>query len=78
MEDYNKLLKLLTDGLVIRVEAKKQELRSSGVSEDKLDDEITVLLLADLQQKQLLESSALNKVLETAVRMISFQSHFSP
>jgi len=42
---------------------KRAQLLSNGIDEDKLQDEISVLLMADLQQKQAVETNAVGNVL---------------
>ena len=56
-------MKLLSDALVLQIEMKRAQLLSNGIDEDKLQDEISVLLMADLQEKQTTESSAVGNVL---------------
>lgn len=56
-------MKLLSDALVLQIESKRAQLLSKGVDEDKLQDEISVLLMADLQEKQTTESNAVGNVL---------------
>ncbi|XP_032219683.2 trichohyalin [Nematostella vectensis] len=55
--------KLLHNALLLRMESRKQLLTEQGVPEDKLKDEVSVALLADLQEKQQSENSAMSKVL---------------
>ena len=58
-----KHMELLTDALVLQIESKRVQLLSNEVDEDKLQDEISVLLMADLQEKQTTESNAVGNVL---------------
>lgn len=62
-ESRAKHTKLLSDALVLQIEIKRAQLLSNGIDEDKLQDEISVLLMADLQQKQAVESNAVGNVL---------------
>ena len=54
---------MLQSALALLVESKKQELMENGVSDDKLQNEVAVALLADLQEKQTCENNAMSKVL---------------
>lgn len=56
-------LKFLQDVLVLQIENKREQLLTQGVNEDKLQDEISVALMADLQEKQVTESTAMTNVL---------------
>lgn len=56
-------LKFLQDALVLQIENKRAQLLTQGVNEDKLQDEISVALMADLQEKQTTESTAMTNVL---------------
>ena len=67
-------MKLLTDALVLQIENKRAQLLTQGVNEDNLQDEISVALMADLQEKQMTESSAMNNVLGDKVS----QGHRQP
>lgn len=62
-ESRAKHTKLLSDALVLQIEMKRAQLLSNGIDEDKLQDEISVLLMADLQQKQAVETNAVGNVL---------------
>ena len=62
-ESRAKHMKLLSDALVLQIEMKREQLLSNGIDEDKLQDEISVLLMADLQEKQSAESNAVGNVL---------------
>lgn len=64
-ESRAKHIKLLSDALVLQIESKRAQLLSKGIDEDKLQDEISVLLMADLQEKQTSESNAVGNVLGT-------------
>ena len=64
-ESRAKHIKLLSDALVLQIESKRAQLLSKGIDEDKLQDEISVLLMADLQEKQSSESNAVGNVLGT-------------
>ena len=56
-------MKLLIDAVVLQIENKRVELLTQGVDEDKLGEEISVALMADLQEKQMTETNAMNNVL---------------
>ena len=56
-------MKFLMDAVVLQIENKRVELLTQGVDEDKLGEEISVALMADLQEKQLTETNAMNSVL---------------
>ena len=56
-------MKLLKDALVLQIENKRAQLLTQSVDEDKLQEEISVVLMADLQQKQMTESNAMSNVL---------------
>jgi len=56
-------MKFLKDALVLQIENKRAQLLTQGVDEDKLQDEISVTLMADLQEKQMTESNAMSNVL---------------
>lgn len=62
-ESRAKHMELLSDALVLQIEMKRAQLLSNGFDEDKLQDEISVLLMADLQKKQTTESNAVGNVL---------------
>lgn len=61
-------MKFLQDVLVLQIENKRAQLLTQGVNEDKLQDEISVALMADLQEKQMTESTAMSNVLADKVR----------
>ena len=63
-------MKLLSGALVLQIEMKRAQLLSNGVDEDKLQDEISVLLMADLQEKQSTESNAVGNVLSDKVSQV--------
>ena len=56
-------MKFLKDALVLQIENKRAQLLTQGIDEDKLQEEISVALMADLQQKQMTESNAMGNVL---------------
>ena len=58
---------LLTDGLVLRVEALKKELTAKGYPPEKLSDEVSIIMLADLQEKQKSETNAMCTVIADKV-----------
>ena len=63
-------MKLLSDALVLQIEMKRAQLLSDGMDENKLQDEISVLLMADLQEKQTTESNAVGNVLGDKVSQV--------
>ena len=56
-------MKFLMDAVVLQIENKRAELLTQDVDEDKLGEEISVALMADLQEKQMTETNAMNNVL---------------
>ena len=66
-------MKFLSDALVLQIEMKRAQLLSNGVDEDKLQDEISVLLMADLQEKQSTESNAVANVLSDKVSQVEIR-----
>lgn len=60
-------MELLQSGLILLVESKRQELQAQGVPEDKLNADVAVILMADLQEKQACENNAMSKVLTEKV-----------
>lgn len=66
-------MKFLSDALVLQIEMKRAQLLSNGVDEDKLQDEISVLLMADLQEKQSTESNAVANVLSDKVSQVEMR-----
>lgn len=71
-------MKFLMDAVVLQIENKRAELLTQGVDEDKLGEEISVALMADLQEKQMTETNAMNSVLGDKVsQSVDFSSfHF--
>ena len=63
-------MKFLMDALVLQIENKRAELLTQGVDEDKLGEEISVALMADLQEKQMTETNAMNSVLGDKVSQV--------
>lgn len=72
-ESRAKHMKLLSDALVLQIEMKREQLLSNGTDEDKLQDEISVLLMADLQEKQSTESNAVGNVLGDKVSQVEMR-----
>ena len=65
------------DAVVLQVENKRAELLTQGVDEDKLGEEISVALMADLQEKQMTETNAMNSVLVDKVsQSVDFSSFY--
>lgn len=63
-------MKFLMDAVVLQIENKRADLLTQGVDEDKIEEEISVALMADLQEKQMTESNAMNSVLEEKVSKV--------
>lgn len=62
-----KLTALLKDGVVLKALNVKDELSKKNVPESSVNDEMSILLLADLQEKQTTESRAVENILEERV-----------
>ena len=62
-----KLLRILKDGIVLKVMNVKEELTGKNVPETNLKDELSVMLVADLQEKQSTESRAVENILAEKV-----------
>lgn len=72
-------MKFLMDAVVLQIENKRVELLTQGVDEDKLGEEISVALMADLQEKQMTETNAMNNVLGDKVsQSVDFSSFCFP
>ena len=72
-------MKFLMDAVVLQIENKRAELLTQGVDEDKLGEEISVALMADLQEKQMTETNAMNSVLGDKVsQSVDFSSFYFP
>ena len=72
-------MKFLMDAVVLQIENKRTELLTQGVDEDKLGEEISVALMADLQEKQMTETNAMNSVLGDKVsQSVDFSSFYFP
>lgn len=70
-------MKFLMDAVVLQIENKRAELLTQGVDEDKLGEEISVALMADLQEKQMTETNAMNSVLGDKVsQSVDFSSFY--
>lgn len=70
-------MKFLMDAVVLQVENKRAELLTQDVDEDKLGEEISVALMADLQEKQMTETNAMNSVLGDKVsQSVDFSSFY--
>ena len=70
-------MKFLMDAVVLQIENKRVELLTQGVDEDKLGEEISVALMADLQEKQMTETNAMNYVLGDKVsQSVDFSSFY--
>ena len=62
-----KLLRILKDGIVLKVLNMKEELSSRSVSESHVKTELSVMLMANLQEKQHTESRAVENILAEKV-----------
>ena len=62
-----KLLRILKDGIVLKVLNVKEELSGGNVSESNLKDALGVMLVANLQEKQSTESRAVENILAEKV-----------
>ena len=62
-----KLLRILKDGIVLKVMNVKEELTGKNVPESNLKDELSVMLVANLQEKQNTESRAVENILAEKV-----------
>ena len=62
-----KLLRILKDGIVLKVMNVKEELAGKNVPESNLKDELSVMLVANLQEKQNTESRAVENILAEKV-----------
>ena len=70
-------MKFLMDAVVLQIENKRAELLTQGVDEDKLGEEISVAVMADLQEKQMTETNAMNSVLGDKVsQRVDFSSFY--
>ena len=70
-------MKFLMDAVVLQIENKRAELLTQGVDEDKIEEEISVALMADLQEKQMTETNAMNSVLgEKVSKSVDFSSFY--
>ena len=58
-----KLMRILKDGIVLKVLNVKEELSDGNVLESNLKDELAVMLVANLQEKQSTESRAVENIL---------------
>jgi hypothetical protein len=62
-----KLLRILKDGIVLKVLNVNEELSSRSVSESHVKNELSVMLMANLQEKQHTESRAVENILAEKV-----------
>ena len=62
-ESRAKHTNLLKEALVLHIETKRAQLLTQGVDEEKLQEEISVLIMADLQEKQMTENNAVANIL---------------
>lgn len=56
-------MNFLKEALVLHIETKRAQLLTQGVDEEKLQEEISVLIMADLQEKQMTENNAVANIL---------------
>ena len=61
---------MLMDGLTLRVEKLKKDLLAKGYPTDKLSEEVSIIMLADLQEKQKSETNAMCTVISEKVRFL--------
>ena len=61
---------ILLDGLVLRAEGMKKELLAKGYPPEKLAEEVSIILLADLQEKQTSETNAMCNVISDKVGVL--------
>ncbi len=66
---------MLIKALILKSEEMKNNLMADGVSHESIPGEISVLLLADLQEKQNSENNAINTVIDEKVK-VTFISIF--
>ena len=64
--------KVLRDGMVLVMVGKKKELLEK-VEADKLNEEVAILIMADLQERQTTEDNALMQALAQTVRYFLFK-----
>ncbi len=62
-----KLMRILKDGIVLKVLNVKEELSENNVPESNMKNELGVMLVADLQEKQNTESRAVENILAEKV-----------
>ncbi|RMX39987.1 hypothetical protein pdam_00022972 [Pocillopora damicornis] len=62
-ESRAKHMNFLKEALVLHIETKRAQLLTQGVDEEKLQEEISVLIMADLQEKQMTENNAVANIL---------------
>ena len=62
-----KLMRILKDGIVLKVLNVKEELTGKNIPEPSLKDELGVMLVANLQEKQNTESRAVENILAEKV-----------
>lgn len=62
-----KLLRILKDGIVLKVQNVKEELSGENIADSKWKDEVGVMLVANLQEKQSTESRAVENILAEKV-----------
>ena len=63
---------ILRDGIVLKVLNLKEQLSAKGIDESKLKEELGVLLVADLQEKQTTEGRAVETILVEKVKHIKY------
>ena len=59
---------MLIDGLTLRVAGLQKDLLAKGYPPEKLSEEVSIIMLADLQEKQKSETNAMCTVISEKVR----------
>ena len=75
-ESWKEHEQMLIKALILKSEEMKNNLIADGVSHESIPGEISVLLLADLQEKQNSENNAINTVIDEKVN-VTFISIFT-
>lgn len=63
-----KLMRILRDGIVLKVTNLKEQLLAKGIHESSVKEEIGVVLVANLQEKQNTEDRAVENILAQKVK----------
>ena len=67
-DNQMKLMKILRDGIVLKVMNMKEDLLSKGTEEPHMKNELSVVLVANLQEKQTTEGRAVENILGEKVK----------